>query len=82
MYTVYVLLSSRNGRRYIGITENIERRIEEHNAGKTKSTRYIRPLKLVYSEVYDSRIEAYKREKSLKSGQGRAYLDEVLKVQQ
>ena len=39
MYFVYVLKSENNWRFYVGMTENIERRLTEHNSGKTKSTK-------------------------------------------
>ena len=43
---VYILQSLKNTRYYIGSTDNISKRIEEHNQGKVKATRYIMPLKL------------------------------------
>ncbi len=43
-YKVYILQSERNGRYYIGFTKDIESRIDLHNKGRVKSTRYIRPL--------------------------------------
>ena len=56
------------------MTENLERRIEEHNSGKTKSTKGYRPWKLFFFEELPSRIEARKREKYLKSGVGKEYI--------
>ncbi len=79
-YTVYVLLSDRDHRRYIGITGDLDRRLDEHRRGLVKSTRHRRPLRLVYSERYESKAEAQKRERFFKTGQGRAYLKEVVKV--
>ena len=77
-YFVYVLKSEKDGRLYKGMTNNIERRIYEHNIGKHKSTRPYKPWELVYQESYDSRIEARKREKYLKSGIGREFLKNKL----
>jgi len=74
-FIVYILISEKNGYRYIGHTNNLERRISEHNAGLTKSIRFLRPFKLLYTETYCNRVEAVKREKFLKSGQGREWLD-------
>jgi len=78
MFTVYVLRSLKNGRMYIGHTDNIERRLEEHNSGRSRYTHTTRPFELIYSEVYKSRSEAAKRELQLKSGQGRLWLRKVV----
>ncbi|MEQ8472135.1 MAG: GIY-YIG nuclease family protein [Marinoscillum sp.] len=74
MYMVYVLKSVGFGRHYTGMTDNLERRLEEHNNGKTKSTRAYKPWVIVYSEEYQTREEARIREKYLKSGSGREWL--------
>ena len=66
MYYVYVLKSEKDGTTYIGSTENLERRIEEHNKGKTKSTKHKLPVKLVYYEAYLTKTLALKRENNLK----------------
>lgn len=52
MYYVYVLKSEKDGTTYIGSTEYLERRIEEHNKGKTKSIKHKLPVILVYYEAY------------------------------
>ena len=74
MFFVYVLKSEKNNRHYYGCTNSLERRIEEHNNGHTKSTKFIRPLKLVYFEKLETLKEARRREKFFKSGQGREFL--------
>jgi putative endonuclease len=71
---VYVIRSEVDGRFYVGMTENLERRLNEHNSGKTKSTKGYRPWILVHSEVHPDRITARKREKYLKSGVGKEYI--------
>ncbi len=74
--TVYVLLSLRNGRHYIGFTSRpLEKRLEEHNRGYPKgwSSRN-RPFEVVYEEAHDSVREARVRERFLKSGRGREWL--------
>jgi len=78
MYYVYVLRSLLNNRLYTGYTNDLERRLEEHNSGKTKYTSYTGPYKLIYKETYTTRLEAARRERFLKSGKGRAFLKEVL----
>jgi putative endonuclease len=78
MYFVYVLKSQKDGRFYKGMTNDLDRRIYEHNIGKHKSTRPYRPWELVYRETVNDRTEARKREKYLKSGIGREYLKKKL----
>jgi len=75
MIYVYVIKSQNKKFRYVGITDNIIRRIKEHNSGKNKSTAFFTPFDLVLKEEYADYIEARKREKFLKSGQGRKFLD-------
>ena len=77
MFIVYVL-ESNSGNRYTGHTENIEKRLFEHNNGMCKTTKADRNWQLVYSERYPTRSEAMKREKWLKTGAGRVYLDTTL----
>jgi len=78
MYKVYVLKSKKDNRRYIGYTDNIDRRLKEHNRGKVKSTYKRRPLELIYFEEYPDKLLAEKREGFLKSGQGRKLLNTIL----
>ena len=75
MWYTYILQSKKNGRYYIGSTDNYHRRFEEHNTGKVKSTRYIRPLILVYKETYKTRKEASKREAYLKKMKSKKYIE-------
>ena len=79
MFVVYVIQSQKDSRLYKGFTKDIEKRLKQHNSGKTKSTKAYLPWVLVYSEKVFSRVEARKREKYLKSGIGRDYLKEILK---
>ncbi|MCF8238150.1 MAG: GIY-YIG nuclease family protein [Saprospiraceae bacterium] len=71
---MYVLFSPSSKQFYIGMTQDLERRIKEHNTGKTKSTKGHRPWKLVHSEVAKDRISARNRESYLKSGIGREWI--------
>jgi putative endonuclease len=79
MFYVYVLRSLKNNYRYIGQTNNLEKRLLEHNEGMTKSIRFQIPFVLEYSETFETRIEAIRREKFLKSGKGREWLDNNIK---
>jgi putative endonuclease len=81
MYYIYVLRSLRNSKRYIGFTtKQPKERLEEHNFGGNKWTRGNKPFKLIYQESFANKTEAIKREKFLKSGQGRKYLDSIIPV--
>ena len=74
MYFTYVLYSPGYDRIYIGQTDNPEKRLERHNLGLVKSTKAYRPWKLIHYESFPSRSEAVKREKELKSHQGRNFI--------
>lgn len=76
MYNVHVLRSIKTSKRYIGYTsKDLFTRLEEHNIGGNKWTRTNRPFKIIYKEIFKNKTEAIKREKFLKSGQGRKSLD-------
>ena len=74
MYYNYVIKSKKDGKLYIGFTNNLKERIENHNNGLVKSTKDRRPFKLIYYEACLNKNDAIRREKSLKTGFGRAYL--------
>ena len=78
MFYVYILKSLKNGRFYTGSTNNVERRLYEHNIGQTKYTSLTRPFELIYKESYNTSLEAKKREKFLKTGKGRELLKRIL----
>jgi putative endonuclease len=77
-YFVYILESEIDGRLYKGQTSDVEKRLTEHNSGKTKSTKGYKPWKLVYFESYETRDEALLREKYFKTGSGREFLKDLL----
>jgi putative endonuclease len=80
MFWVYVLINRTAGKRYIGQTDDLDRRLIEHNGQSENSRRYTGKYQgkweLVYSEQHPSRSEAMKRERWMKSGIGRKWLDE------
>jgi putative endonuclease len=73
-YFVYAIRSLVDGRIYVGLTGDVEKRIKQHNDGKTQSTRPYRPWKLIHQESFENRKDARAREKYLKSGSGKEYL--------
>jgi putative endonuclease len=79
MYYIYVLESLIDKSWYIGRTNNIKRRIKEHNTGKSIYTNKKRPWKIIYIEGYLIFDDAKGREKYLKSGAGRLRLKEQMK---
>jgi len=80
MAYVYVLKSLRNNKRYIGYTtKSIEERLRQHKSGSTQWTKHNGPFEVIYSEEYKNITEARKREKYLKTTQGRRFLDKSLK---
>ncbi|MDD5430289.1 MAG: GIY-YIG nuclease family protein [Candidatus Omnitrophica bacterium] len=75
---IYVLKSKHNGKRYVGYTsKNVRIRLKEHNSGNTRWTRLNRPFDLLHYEEFSNIKEAKQREKFLKSGQGRKFLDNL-----
>jgi len=73
-YVVYILYSKTNDKIYIGYSGNLIQRIYWHNNGNKGYTKRYRPWTVVHVEFYHTKTEALKREKSLKGGQGRAWI--------
>ena len=76
MFSAYILKSIKDSKFYYGHTSDLELRLEEHNSGKVKATKYRRPLVLHYFENFSSRTEAVQRELFFKSIPGYLYLKE------
>jgi putative endonuclease len=74
MIKVYLLKSLKNGTLYVGMTEDLERRLLEHNKGKSKFTKGHLPWSLLYAEEFPDYTSARKREKYLKSTAGKNWL--------
>ena len=70
MWYVYILQSEKTGRYYTGHTENLEKRLREHNSGKTRSLKAHLPIRIVYSEVCLTKQDAYRRERQIKRYKG------------
>ena len=78
-HTVYVLKGVSNSRRYVGYTSKaLDERMNWHRQGATPWTRNNGKFKLVYSEMFSDKSAALRREKYLKTGQGRRTLDIIL----
>ena len=74
MVTVYVLQGRTTAKRYVGITNSLERRLSEHRSGLTKSGQIIGYFDLIHTETFPDHTTARVREKFLKSGAGREWL--------
>lgn len=77
MFYVYVLRS--NERQYVGCTNDLRRRFEEHNTGQSRATKLYLPWGLIFYEAYISQEDALRREKYLKTTQGRRALKLMLR---
>lgn len=79
MYQVYVLYSPSFKKSYTGFTSDLEGRLKSHNSLSTKGfTLKYRPWILIYSEQYESKKDAMKRERELKSGRGREFIRRII----
>ena len=78
VYYVYVLLSKKDGNFYIGFTDDLKKRLDEHNKGRVPSTKNRTPLKLVYYEACLNQKDAIRREKKLKTTWGRRFINSRL----
>lgn len=74
MYFTYVLKSRKDFKLYIGYTDNLKRRLVEHNKGLVDCTKNRKPLGLIYYEACLDKDKAIKREKYFKTGFGRRFL--------
>jgi putative endonuclease len=80
MYYTYILVSESKGKLYIGQTNNVQARVLRHNKSKNFSTKNRGPWKLIFSKEFESRSEAMKFEKYLKSLKSKQYiLDKIQK---
>lgn len=79
MHYVYVIRSTKDGELYIGSTNDLKRRLNEHNDGENFSTAHRTPFELIYYEAYTAKRDASRREKALKlRGNARRFLLERL----
>jgi len=79
MFYVYILENTNTGKKYIGQTKDLAKRLYKHNTNSNKYTRHKGSWKLVHSEGCSTRIEAIKKERFLKTGKGREFIKEVLR---
>jgi putative endonuclease len=85
VYYTYILQSESSGQFYIGSTEDLERRVAQHNApqytGSKTTKRFHGPWKLVYAESFPSRSQAVVRERQLKAWKSKKAIARLIKDQ-
>jgi putative endonuclease len=78
MGIVYILFSKKLNKFYVGSSTDIDRRLTEHNSGKSKFTSRGMPWLLMYSEAFPTLTEAKKRELQIKKRKSRIYIEELI----
>ena len=78
-YFVYILYSQKDHKFYVGCTGNLENRIKEHNSRKVTATKNRVPLIIIYSEKFEIKLEAFNRERFLKSLWSGRFKKKILK---
>jgi putative endonuclease len=78
-YFVYIIQSEVDGGFYIGSCTDIPLRIKRHDDGLSRSTKAKRPWKFVYSETYENKSLALRREREIKLKKSRKYIENLIK---
>ena len=76
---VYILLSKKDNKFYIGYTTNLHRRLKQHKEGKVESTKHRRPLNLIFYEAFLNQKDALRREGYFKTTPGKRALKIMLR---
>lgn len=78
MNYVYILRSKKDNRLYVGRTDNLKRRFQEHITGKAWTTKRMLPVTLIFYEAFINKNDAIKREKYFKTSKGRSTIKMML----
>ncbi len=78
IWTVYIIYSQNRGKYYIGVTNDLEKRLYEHNNGLSPYTKGGEPWKLKHVEEFDNIKNAYQRERFLKKKKSRKIIEKVI----
>jgi len=78
MIKLYVIRSEKNADLYVGICKDVDARLKDHERGKNRYTKGLRPWKLVLTEEFPDWSSARVREKYFKSGSGKEFLKKML----
>jgi putative endonuclease len=77
-YYIYILYSSTLDKYYVGHTDDINRRLNEHNTSQTRYTQTGKPWILIYTETFETRAMAMKREREIKGKKSRKYIEALI----
>ena len=77
-YWIYILKSINYEKTYVGLTNNLQRRLKEHNNGKSNYTNKFKPWRIIYTEEAENLTNARAREKYFKSASGRKKIKKIL----
>jgi putative endonuclease len=78
-YYVYILFSPKLNKYYIGSTNNLQRRLSDHNRGKSTFTKPGIPWELKHFEEFESKTQACQREMEIKRRKDRKYIENLIK---
>lgn len=79
MFTAYILQNEKDGKYYIGSTDDITQRLLKHSKGYSQYTKNRGPFEVIYKEIYNTRSEAKKREYYLKSLKSRSIIEKIIR---
>ncbi|MBS1979110.1 MAG: GIY-YIG nuclease family protein [Bacteroidetes bacterium] len=74
-YFVYILYSKSADHYYVGETDNIDKRLQSHQSGISRYTSIAKDWSCVYSEAFEQRVDAIKREREIKAKKSRRYIE-------
>ena len=77
-FSVYAIVSEKDGVIYVGMATDCEARLKEHNSGKSKYTSGHMPWRLFYTEMVGDSVSARVREKYFKTASGKRKLRAIL----
>jgi putative endonuclease len=80
VFHAYILQSNSTGRFYVGHTENLTKRVFEHNNNRTPSIKNRGPWKLVHSEEFATRSEAMLRERQIKKMKSHTWIEKLIRA--
>jgi putative endonuclease len=79
MFFAYIVQSLASGRFYIGHSDDVDQRVEDHNTGRSHYTKGRGPWELVYAEAFRTRAEAMSREREIKKRKSKRYIEKLIK---
>jgi len=79
-FYVYILINNLKNKTYVGYTNNLINRLKEHNSGESFYTKRFGPWKIIFTEQFETKNEAIKKEKYFKSASGRKWIKKTLFV--